>query len=77
MSLVRSLANAEELKNVEEQPTKDTVYYDYVGLFLISYTQTVAIIMHSILAVLVLIVIVKSLYDFRLGSKEETRNVKD
>ncbi|KAF2884576.1 hypothetical protein ILUMI_21615, partial [Ignelater luminosus] len=67
LSLARTLANAEELKNVEEQPTEDTVYYDYVGLFLISYKQTVGIIMHCVTAVLVLLVIAKSLYDFRFG----------
>lgn len=67
LSLVRSLGNAPELNDPDAQPAGNFIYFDFFGLFLVSYSQTVAIIMHLIVIIVSCILAVKGFYEFGLG----------
>lgn len=66
LSLVRNLANSPELSDTQNQIQVDATYYDVFGLFFVTYSKTVAIIIHSIVAAVSLIIAIKSFYEFGL-----------
>lgn len=68
LSLVKSLANAPELDNIEEQSFGNVVFFDFFGLFMISYSNIVAIVLNFLVAVLSIAVSIKAFKDFELGA---------
>lgn len=67
LSLVRNLANAPELSNPKEQAFQNVIFYDIFGLFMISYSKTVAIVVNVIVSILSIIVALKTFHDFGLS----------
>ncbi|XP_065367160.1 endoplasmic reticulum metallopeptidase 1 [Calliphora vicina] len=62
LALTWALANAEELTNPEAHADGHAVYYDFLGWFLVSYTETTGIIINSIVCCCAVIFIGISLY---------------
>lgn len=54
MGLVKSLANAEELPNPPKGPSP--VYFDYLGLFFVTYRKSVAVYVNVVISALAIIV---------------------
>lgn len=66
LSLVRSLANAPEVSDPVPTPGK-IVYFDVLGLFMVSYTTLVATILNSITVIVSFSVFFYSIYQFKLS----------
>ncbi|XP_044265898.1 endoplasmic reticulum metallopeptidase 1-like [Tribolium madens] len=71
LHLVRSLGNAPEVANPKDNPGK-SVYFDFLGFTMISYTQTVAIVVNSIVGILSLGIFALSIQTFKLGYNIQT-----
>jgi MFS family permease len=71
LSLVRSLANAPEVSNPKDNPGK-IIFYDFLGLFMISYTQTVAHVVNYVVVVLSLAIFAFSVHTFKIGYSKQT-----
>ncbi|KAF2903089.1 hypothetical protein ILUMI_03105 [Ignelater luminosus] len=67
LSLVYNLANAPELYNPQEQSKQNFVFYDFFELFLISYSERMAVMMHIGISLISLVISIKSFCDFGLG----------
>lgn len=64
--LVNSLANAPEL--YESVPTEGkALYYDFLGLFMISYTNFVGRIINFVTVVISLVTFLYSMFSYKLG----------
>ncbi|KAJ3649732.1 hypothetical protein Zmor_021456 [Zophobas morio] len=66
LSLVRSLANAPEVASPKSDPGK-VVFFDFLGLFMVSYTQTVASVINLCVVVFSFVIFVLSIHRFKLG----------
>lgn len=62
LALTWALANAEELKNPDEHAGGNTVYYDFLGWFLIRYSGTAAIVINTVVGVAATILVDFSVY---------------
>ncbi|XP_050743758.1 endoplasmic reticulum metallopeptidase 1-like [Drosophila biarmipes] len=62
LSLVRALSNASELYNTEEHSAGHAVFFDFLGLFFVTYTEKTGIILNCCLALISLILIGCSLW---------------
>jgi MFS family permease len=71
LSLVRSLANAPEVSNPKDNPGK-IIFYDFLGLFMISYTQTVAHVVNYVVVLLSLAIFAFSVHTFKIGYSKQT-----
>lgn len=67
LSLVKDLANAEEIDDLEQQSQGKVIFFDFFGVFMISYNSTVAIILNVLVAVVSLAAFAKAFKDFELG----------
>lgn len=67
LSLVYNLANAPELYNPHEYPKENFVFYDFFELFLISYSERTAVMMHIGISLISIVIAIKSFRDFGLG----------
>jgi hypothetical protein len=66
LSLIRSLANAPEVSNPKDNPGK-IIFYDFFGLFMISYTQTVGHVVNYVVVLLSLAIYAFSVHTFKIG----------
>jgi hypothetical protein len=66
LSLIRSLANAPEVSNPKDNPGK-IIFYDFFGLFMISYTQTVGHVVNYLMVLQSLAIFAFSVHTFKLG----------
>ncbi|XP_047539276.1 putative endoplasmic reticulum metallopeptidase 1-A isoform X3 [Vanessa atalanta] len=64
LSLVRELADSEELENKESKST--VVYYDYMGLFMVTYSRTTGLVVDILIGLLGLSSVVYFLWLFGL-----------
>ncbi|KAJ8924322.1 hypothetical protein NQ315_007115 [Exocentrus adspersus] len=71
LSLVKSLANAPEVSEPVPTPGK-TVYFDVLGLFMVSYTTFTAKIINFITVVISISVFIFSAMDLKLGLSKST-----
>ncbi|XP_032585617.2 endoplasmic reticulum metallopeptidase 1 [Drosophila mojavensis] len=62
LSLVRGLANATELHNPQAYEEGHAVFFDFLGLFLISYSEDTGIILNNCVAVVGLVLVFVSLW---------------
>ncbi|XP_013111709.2 endoplasmic reticulum metallopeptidase 1 [Stomoxys calcitrans] len=62
LSLARALANAPEMEDTEKYAEGHSVFYDFMGLFFIYYTETVGQIINTCVSVVVLICIGVSIW---------------
>ncbi|XP_017068761.1 endoplasmic reticulum metallopeptidase 1 [Drosophila eugracilis] len=62
LSLVRALANASELNNTEAYSAGHSVFFDFLGLFFVTYTEKAGIILNYCFAVISLILVGFSLW---------------
>ncbi|KAF5307494.1 hypothetical protein FQR65_LT06849 [Abscondita terminalis] len=69
LHLVKNLGNATELAFTSSQPLVNSIYYDFLGLFLIYYTNTIGIVINVLVSLFSVLIAVKSFYDFRVTSK--------
>ncbi|KAH8252249.1 hypothetical protein KR038_011279, partial [Drosophila bunnanda] len=69
LSLVRAFSNAPELDNPEEQTEGHAVFFDFLGLFFVTYTEKTGIILNYCLAVLSLLLVGCSLW--RMSSQSD------
>lgn len=67
LSLVKNLANAEEIDDLELQSKGKVIFFDFFGVFMISYNNTVAIILNVLVAAVSLAAFAKAFKDFQLG----------
>lgn len=65
--LVKSLANAPELGTLEEQPYGKPTYFDVFGWFMVSYSDTLAIILNLLGITISFVAFAKCFKDFELG----------
>ncbi|XP_043066835.1 endoplasmic reticulum metallopeptidase 1 [Drosophila bipectinata] len=68
LSLARALANAPEMDDTEAHAEGHNIFYDFLGWFMIFYTQTTSIIINVVVAVLALLGIGISIYFMCLRS---------
>ncbi|KAH8253057.1 hypothetical protein KR032_003400, partial [Drosophila birchii] len=61
LSLVRGFANASEMYNPEDHSEGHAVFFDFLGLFFVYYTETTGIILNSCIAVISLVLVACSL----------------
>ena len=73
LALTWALANAEELKNPQAYAEGHSVYYDFLGWFLVSYTETTGIIINSITSAFAIILVGLSIF---LMAKENNQEIK-
>ncbi|KAK4883833.1 hypothetical protein RN001_000104 [Aquatica leii] len=64
LALVRGLANASELTNLDEETPEPVVYFDFMTLFMISYSGSMIIVINVIVLIVSIGVAVKALYGF-------------
>ncbi|XP_031332120.1 endoplasmic reticulum metallopeptidase 1-like [Photinus pyralis] len=72
LALIRYLANAPELANMHEQVRESVVYYDFMGLFMVSYSGLTITIVNVLVSIFSLAVALKSFYDFNLALSYES-----
>ncbi|XP_060653125.1 endoplasmic reticulum metallopeptidase 1 isoform X2 [Drosophila nasuta] len=68
LSLAKSLANAPEMDDPEAHAEGHNVFYDFLGWFMIFYTETTSVIINSVIGAIALLAIVISLYFMSLRS---------
>ncbi|RZC42917.1 endoplasmic reticulum metallopeptidase 1-like [Asbolus verrucosus] len=71
LSLVRDLANAPEVANPKEDPGK-VIFFDFLGLFMITYSQAVAQALNYVAVLLSLGIFALSMHSFKLGYTKQT-----
>ncbi|XP_052895947.1 endoplasmic reticulum metallopeptidase 1-like [Anopheles moucheti] len=64
LGLVRALGNADELRNIREHREGTAVFFDFMHLFLVYYTETTGLIINNLLGVFSLALIVGTLFMF-------------
>ncbi|XP_017039083.1 endoplasmic reticulum metallopeptidase 1-like [Drosophila ficusphila] len=69
LSLVRAFANASELYNTTEHSEGHAVFFDFLGLFFVTYTEKTGIILNCCFAVLSIILIGISLWKMAKASE--------
>uniref|UniRef100_A0A1L8DUA3 FXNA-like protease n=1 Tax=Nyssomyia neivai TaxID=330878 RepID=A0A1L8DUA3_9DIPT len=62
LSLVKGMANSHDLDINAELPTGPVVFFDYMGWFMISYTEVVAMIINSLVTILLIVIVLFSIY---------------
>ncbi|SPP74188.1 endoplasmic reticulum metallopeptidase 1-like [Drosophila guanche] len=62
LALVRAFANASEMHNPEEHSEGHSVFFDFLGLFFVYYTETTGIILNCVIAVFSLVLVGVSLW---------------
>lgn len=67
LSLVKNLANAPELDKLDEQPFGKVTFFDCFGWFMISYNDTLAIILNLLGVLISLVVFFQCLHRFELS----------
>lgn len=66
LHLVKNLGNAPEVANPKKNSVK-SVYFDFLGFFMISYNNTVGIVINSIVGSVSIAIFVLTLHSFKLG----------
>ncbi|EDX06745.1 endoplasmic reticulum metallopeptidase 1 [Drosophila simulans] len=69
LSLVRAFADAPEMRNPEDHSEGHAVFFDYLGLFFVYYTETTGIVLNCCIAVASLVLVVCSL--LRMGRESD------
>lgn len=67
LSLVKNLANSEEIDDLEQQSFGKVIFFDFFGVFMISYSNTVAIVLNVLVAAISIVASVIAFKDFELG----------
>ncbi|BFG04134.1 endoplasmic reticulum metallopeptidase 1-like [Drosophila madeirensis] len=62
LALVRAYTNATEMHNPEEHDEGHAVFFDFLGLFFVYYTETTGIILNCVIAVFSLVLVGVSLW---------------
>ncbi|XP_017147224.1 endoplasmic reticulum metallopeptidase 1 [Drosophila miranda] len=62
LSLVRAFANASEMYDTEEHSKGHSVFFDFLGLFFVCYTEKTGIILNCVIAVISLMLVGVSLW---------------
>ncbi|XP_059614556.1 endoplasmic reticulum metallopeptidase 1-like isoform X2 [Phlebotomus argentipes] len=62
LSLVKGMANSPELDVGADLSTGSVIFFDFMGWFMISYTEVVAIIVNSLLTILLIVIVGFSIY---------------
>ncbi|XP_037717354.1 endoplasmic reticulum metallopeptidase 1-like isoform X2 [Drosophila subpulchrella] len=62
LSLVRAFSNASELHNTEEHSAGHAVFFDFLGLFFVTYTEKTGVILNCCFAMISLVLIGCSLW---------------
>ncbi|XP_022227757.2 endoplasmic reticulum metallopeptidase 1 [Drosophila obscura] len=62
LALVRAFANASEMYHTEEHSKGHSVFFDFLGLFFVCYTETTGIILNCVIAVISLVLVGVSLW---------------
>lgn len=68
LSLVKSLANAPELYDLDNQSFGKVTFYDIFGWFMVSYNQTLALVLNLCVSIISVFAFVKFFRDFKLGN---------
>ncbi|KAH8386240.1 hypothetical protein KR200_007727, partial [Drosophila serrata] len=72
LALVRAFSNATELYETESIDDGQTVFFDFLGLFFVYYTETTGIIMNCCIAVISLVLVGCSLWRMARQSEKVT-----
>ncbi|KAH8401891.1 hypothetical protein KR009_008526, partial [Drosophila setifemur] len=75
LSLVRGFANAPEMYNPEEHSEGHAVYFDFLGLFFVYYTETTGIILNCCFAVISLVLVGCSLLRMARETEESVGQI--
>lgn len=67
LSLVQNLANAPELDKPNEQPFGKITFFDFFGWFMVSYNDTLAIILNLLGIIVSLVAFVQCFHGFELS----------
>uniref|UniRef100_A0A1B0CV17 FXNA-like protease n=1 Tax=Lutzomyia longipalpis TaxID=7200 RepID=A0A1B0CV17_LUTLO len=62
LALVKGMANSLELDVNAELPTGPVVFFDFMGWFMISYTEVVGMIINSLIVILLIVIVGFSVY---------------
>jgi hypothetical protein len=77
LALLKELANAPELENMDEHSNGQMVYYDYLGWFMIYYTNTTSKILNSLAIVLsvisIIVFMVCTIVNYEVANKRKFR----
>ncbi|XP_026842283.1 endoplasmic reticulum metallopeptidase 1 isoform X2 [Drosophila persimilis] len=69
LSLVRAFANASEMYDTEVHSKGHSIFFDFLGLFFVSYSEKTGIILNCVIAVISLILVGVSLWRMALASE--------
>lgn len=69
LALVRSLSSSDELSTATLDSKEKTIYFDYLGIYMFSYSQTTAQVINISAAVISLLISLISLDRIRQGKK--------
>ncbi|XP_013111716.2 endoplasmic reticulum metallopeptidase 1 [Stomoxys calcitrans] len=76
LALVWALANADELTNPEDHAEGHVVFYDFLGWFMVAYTETIGIIVNVCVSCCAIIFIFLSVFLMSaLGDKDQAKPV--
>ncbi|KAF5307491.1 hypothetical protein FQR65_LT06846 [Abscondita terminalis] len=67
LALIRSLANSSELSNTEGQSVEPVVFFDFMTLFMVSYSGSTITIVNTLVVIISLGVTVKAIYSYDKG----------
>lgn len=70
LSLVKNLANAVEIDELDQQIEGNVIYFDLFGVFMVSYNNTIAIVLNTLVSAVSLAAFIKAFKDFELGLLE-------
>ncbi|XP_002138480.2 endoplasmic reticulum metallopeptidase 1 [Drosophila pseudoobscura] len=69
LSLVRAFANASEMYDTEEHSKGHSIFFDFLGLFFVSYSEKTGIILNCVIALISLILVGVSMWRMALVSE--------
>ncbi|KAH8271623.1 hypothetical protein KR018_011296 [Drosophila ironensis] len=76
LALVRAYSNATELNDIESEDNGHAVFFDYLGLFFVYYTETTGIILNCVIGVFCLVLVGVSIWRMsRLTEKVTLKQV--
>ncbi|XP_073848916.1 endoplasmic reticulum metallopeptidase 1 [Musca autumnalis] len=62
LALAKGVANAPEMENPEEHAEGHVIFYDFLGWFMVFYTQTTGVIINVVVCIIALLAIAVSLF---------------
>ncbi|EDW85781.2 uncharacterized protein Dwil_GK23251 [Drosophila willistoni] len=75
LALVRAFTNASEMLNPQDHSEGHSVFFDFLGLFLVYYTETTGIILNCCVAVISLVLVAVSLWRIARVSQRSLNRV--